>query len=323
MMDQLKKRVLNKLRRQFHTTVLQSGHPKPELEVACTEQDASDLIKQKLLAADPCMIARFGSVEMGCLVNYKDISGNGILNAVKYIKGDITHLDWSVDIIRAMSNNAGFFPASVKHLERFAELMIADMQSVDILGSWLAEESYFKKELSNAKIVKLKDLEPYYHPNPWSECLEGKKVLVIHPFQRTIVEQYAKHALLFNDKRVLPDFELHTIKAVQSIANNCCNTGFDDWFDALNYMKDQISSTDFDIAIIGCGAYGFPLAAHVKKMKKKAVHMGGATQVLFGIIGQRWKTHPYIKTLINEYWVPPSVEEIPKEFKNVEDGCYW
>ena len=27
---------------------------------------------------------------------------------------------------------------------------------------------------------------------------------------------------------------------------------------------------------LGCGAYGFPLAAHVKRMGKKAIHMGGS-----------------------------------------------
>ena len=50
-------------------------------------------------------------------------------------------------------------------------------------------------------------------------------------------------------------------------------------------MKNQIVKTDFDIAIIGAGAYGFSLAAFIKKIGKKAVHLGGPTQVLFGIKG--------------------------------------
>lgn len=48
-------------------------------------------------------------------------------------------------------------------------------------------------------------------------------------------------------------------------------------------MKDEIDKQDYDIALIGCGAYGFPLAAHIKRSGKKAIHLGGALQLLFGI----------------------------------------
>ena len=45
-------------------------------------------------------------------------------------------------------------------------------------------------------------------------------------------------------------------------------------------MEDGIAEIDFEVALIGCGAYGLPLAAHVKRLGKKAVHLGGATQNL-------------------------------------------
>ena len=127
--------------------------------------------------------------------------------------------------------------------------------------------------------------------------------------------------MLFEDGNVLPEFELKTLKAVQSIANNT-STGFVDWFDALNDMKKQIDSIDFDIAIIGCGAYGFPLAAHVKRIGKKAVHLGGPAQVLFGITGKRWEENEVSK-FINEHWVRPSQTEIPQNSNKIENGCYW
>lgn len=34
---------------------------------------------------------------------------------------------------------------------------------------------------------------------------------------------------------------------------------------------------EFDIAIIGCVDYGFPLAAHIKRIGKQATHIGDAT----------------------------------------------
>ena len=50
------------------------------------------------------------------------------------------------------------------------------------------------------------------------EFLRGKKVLVIHPFAETIQHQYEqKRTLLFKNPDVLPEFQLETIKAVQSL----------------------------------------------------------------------------------------------------------
>ena len=89
-------------------------------------------------------------------------------------------------------------------------------------------------------------------------------------------------------------------------------------------MYAEVSRQDFDVAIIGAGAYGMPLANFIKiKLGKTAIHMGGATQLLFGIKGKRWENHDRISKLFNEYWKYPLLSEIPENHKKVEDGCYW
>ena len=89
-------------------------------------------------------------------------------------------------------------------------------------------------------------------------------------------------------------------------------------------MKKQIDQIDFDIALLGCGAYAMPLAAHIKRSGKKALVLGGFTQILFGIKGARWDTtRPDIVELYNEYWVRPDENNRPKGFKKVEEGAYW
>jgi hypothetical protein len=159
---------------------------------------------------------------------------------------------------------------------------------------------------------------------PWSGALAGKVVLVIHPFARSIDSQYrvSRHRL-FADPNVLPEFELKTIRAVQTIAGN--TAGFASWFDALDHMRDQIANERFDVAIVGAGAYGLPLGAFVKSLGKQAIHLGGATQVLFGITGHRWETEyrTSIGAMINEHWVRPLPEETPESASTVENGCYW
>ena len=146
-------------------------------------------------------------------------------------------------------------------------------------------------------------------------------MLAIHPFEESIRAQFRKRELLFADPRVLPPFELKTLKAVQSLGGEA--NRFASWFEALDWMKEQVSATDFDVAIIGAGAYGMPLAAHVKRLGKQAVHMGGGSQILFGIRGKRWDEHDRFQHLFNEHWIRPLPSEAPSNFKQVEAGCYW
>jgi hypothetical protein len=46
----------------------------------------------------------------------------------------------------------------------------------------------------------------------------------------------------------------------------------------LPWHAKDIDCLEFDVALIGAGAYGLPLAACVKRLGKKAIHMGGVTK---------------------------------------------
>lgn len=267
------------------------------------------LIKEELQKDKPSMIARFGSVEIKAIL-YPKLPV--IIKA--FLKKRIFH---------DMEVNAGFFPSDEKNIQRFSDLLMEDMQLLDILGSWRMEERFLQKNFQSAKRIQLSALEPYLQKEPWTQILTGKKILVVHPFSETIENQYRHYRKnLFKDKRILPDFKtFETIKAVQTIAGN--RGIYKDWFEALNFMKHEIDKKDFEVAIIGCGAYGFPLAAHVKRLGKKAIHMGGPTQVLFGIKGKRWIERDDFKTIINDFFVFPNDNDKPKNSTKVEGGCYW
>lgn len=293
----------------------------PKIEIPLVEAtDTQDRIREMLLADAPCMIARFGSVELQAVVDY--LFPPTLKNAMRFVKGGIPSWGYAPSTMRAMNINAGFFPAAKPMLDRFGKLMVDCMPLVDMLGSWRVEESVVMPYMPNVIRVPLYALEPYYFDNPWTPALEGKKVLVVHPFEDTIRKQHEWYELLFEDKRLTPKYELQILKAVQSIAGNK-PAEFDDWFQALDWMKTEIDKRDFDIAIIGCGAYGFPLAAHVKQIGKKAVHLGGAVQNLFGIRSRGMERDPKFVVLMNDYWVRPSEEETPNGFKKVEGGLYW
>lgn len=292
----------------------------------------SRIIYEKLTDDKPCMIARFGSTELNTLVNYIGVKQQE-RNIWKYIKGEALPWWWNKNIINQMQQWSGFFPPTIEKTELFCQLMMEDMKEVDVLGSWQGNEVYFEKELISTKKVWFIFLDPFWAKTPWTKALAGKKVLVIHPFAELIEEQYyTKRTKLFNNSDILPLFELKTIKAVQSLGGE--DNGFSDWFEALDSMKKQIDKSDFDICLLGCGAYGFPLAAYIKSIEKKAFHIGGSLQLMFGITGKRWEDPDYGKgakkicpqlnypSLINENWIRPTQMKT-KYSNNVEDGCYW
>lgn len=236
------------------------------------------------------------------------------------------HGCYSKNQTRIFCNNAGFFPNDKKQIDLFAELMIESANEIDMIGVWnLQMEDYFVNNFMRDDILicQLRALEPWYSEQScWSQHLQGKRVLVVHPFSETIRTQYQKREEIFPGTHILPEFDLVTLKAVQSAAGQKDNR-FSDWFEALDYMVEKAMETSFDIAILGCGAYGFPLAAKLKKAGKQAIHLGGATQLLFGIKGRRWESMPQISRMFNEAWVRPQFCDRPEGANSVENGCYW
>ncbi|EOU1150944.1 hypothetical protein C4D39_15325 [Clostridium perfringens] len=266
-------------------------------------------ISEILSEGKPVMIARCGATEMRCVSEFLKSDFKGVFS--DKIKKEIQEL-------------SGVFPATDKILVNFCKEYIRCTSNADILALWGvgAESKVVHNYCKSTEYIHLRSLEPYYFNDPWSKNLEGKKVLVIHPFSESIKKQYQKRKKLFENENILPEFkELICIKAVQSIANE--ETEFNNWFEALQYMKNEIDNVEFDIAIIGAGAYGLPLAEHIKSLGKISIQMSGATQILFGIKGKRWDEHEFISKLYNDDWVKALGNEKPKNSNKVEGGSYW
>ncbi len=285
----------------------------------------SDIIYNTLNNENPCMIARFGSIEQTVVANYLSIISPKH-NLLDIITGRSPYCWWDKKMRKELKTNAGFFPNKKQFVERYCETMIEDTKMLDVLATWYGKEPIIIGENKSIKLVGLQESEPWWQTRPWTKYLKSKKVLVVHPFSELIERQYKHRQFLFKNEDILPEFELRTVKAVQSINGDCDE--FTNWFDALEWMKKEMDKEDYDVALIGCGAYGFCLAAHAKRMGKKAIHMGGVLQILFGIKGKRWEDKNYhpiydYTTLFNEYWVKPDNSYKPKTANNVEEGCYW
>jgi hypothetical protein len=277
------------------------------------KKQGNDLIRDLLLQSGATMVARHGHVELVAAAGY---DFNNVVPNMENL-----HL------------NAGVFPDTQEIGQRWAELYLESLKQVDCLCEWnfrfgrfVEAENLFGKYSPHAKVINvLGVLTPFFEENPWTLALAGKRVLVIHPFKKSIENQYPSRDRIFDKNKILPEFKsLQVISAVQTIAGNK-DDRFDTWFDAMAWMCNEITRADFDVALIGAGAYGLPLASHVKKLGKKAVHVGGALQLLFGIKGSRWENEAgyRLEEIMNEHWIKPLPEECPSNAKTIEGGCYW
>ena len=272
-------------------------------------------IAEKIKSGSPFMVARFGNTELAVMTSILQMRLFGSTP-----ESNARFHEW----FDRMTEGAGFFPHDLGLGEKFVDLMLDVCKEVDMLAIFhcYMDDYVITEYMKETRVTFLNHIEPWRCKTPWTAALKGKKVLVIHPFEESIKEQYAKRNLLFPNGNVLPEFELKTLKAVQTIAGEK-DERFGTWFEALEYMYREALKIKFDVAIIGCGAYGFPLAAKLKRAGKQVIHMGGATQILFGIKGRRWVDNPRAGINFNDAWVYPKDSETPKNSGVVENHCYW
>ena len=288
-----------------------------------------EIIKKYLAQKNPCMLARFGATELKAFSTWLQVNNkltdSFSFNARKYIRNECMPKWFTLRNIHSMDYLSGFFPATKENLQKWGSLVEKDLTEVDLLFTWQEMEKYVCEYLNGVPRVFYAEMYfPYRFSNPWSAALENKKVLVVSPFAESIEKQYSeRREKIFPGTEVLPQFELKTIKAYNTIGGNNPYKEINNWFEALEIMKNKMDRIDYDIALLGCGAYAFNLAAHAKRNGKKAITLCGSLQVLFGIYGERYEAYLQQLGLINEYWVRPSLSEKPDEYKLVENGAYW
>ena len=172
--------------------------------------------------------------------------------------------------------------------------------------------------------MHLTHLNPLLHPDSsWTQALKDKRILIIHPFKASIEHQLQNKDKVFKDSTLIPEAEYDFIVPPQAYGGSA--TWGNSWSENLETMKTIINQKEFDVAILGCGAYGLPLGAYIKQLGKIAIHIGGDVQLLFGIMGTRWEGKPWLEKVYTEHWIRPLPEDRPTHFDQGERGQtpYW
>lgn len=215
---------------------------------------------------------------------------------------------------------AGYFPTTDEGIDRLADLYIKAIARIDIYAAWTPHDKLLLPR--SARTCRLVDIEPFFSDARWTRALAGQRVTIVSPFKRTIDAQWKLRDKLFTVE-TMPDCDLCVVQAPQTQCE--ADTAGMDWFQNLARLNAMVADTRPDTVIIGAGAYGLPVGLAAVNAGASAVVMGGSTQLLFGIMGNRWSIHPKFQALENQYWTRPGVDERPPGFENFETagGAYW
>jgi hypothetical protein len=290
-----------KLRSVIRTRVGES-YPRPILRSEQGNEIISGLIRERR----PSALGKIGAYELKAVRRYA-------------MGGRLSSREW-----RLLHVNAGVFPPTEVMFRNWASGFISTLGEIDLLAAWNnpGEGKIIGQFAPKAILTRATALEPYYHEEPWSAHLEGRKVLVISPFATTIEQQYANRRSIWpHNPRILPAMQLVSLRCPLSDA--LVKSPFPDWFAALQAMTDEMDATGADVVLIGAGAFSLPLAVAAKRQGRIGIHTGGWTQILFGVKGAAWDRNPLISRFYNQHWVRPSAEERPRAYKRVERGRYW
>lgn len=215
---------------------------------------------------------------------------------------------------------AGYFPTTDDGIDRLAARYAADIAQIDLYAAWTPHDRLLCPR--GALKCRLVDINPFFSVRRWTLALAGKRVTVVSPFKSTIAKQWSKRNRLFTAP-LMPDCDLKVVQAPQTQCEE--DISGQDWFDNLSRLDGNVTATDPEVVIIGAGAYGLPVGAAAVRRGASAVVMGGATQLLFGIMGNRWSSDPRYAAMQNHNWTRPSLDERPSgyQFFETAGGAYW
>ncbi len=185
----------------------------PALVSNCNGQAASDVIRERLLAAEPCMITRFGRTELRTILRRWNRTKSGLVPGIcRYALGKQGPFWWDDEIRGAIRDLSGFFPCTNDALDKFSDLFLRDLRQIDVLGVWCPGEAALAGHFPRAKLIPLTDLEPFHQADPWTVALKGRTVLVVHPFEQSIRKQYQSVMFCLLTQGCCPSLRLRRLK---------------------------------------------------------------------------------------------------------------
>jgi hypothetical protein len=262
------------------------------------------------------------------------LSGNETRFAGDILSGNSV----SPELFRNMLYGAGISFDDTTDIELYIQLYDIAVSHCDMIGVWsgnmrMQAANYYRHlDTEHAKIPQIaaQALEPYYYMGSSSyqfhKIFENKRVLIISSHYETVKSQIDKKAVLFNQPIFSDTTQFFVYKPPQQ--NGGSHNG-QSWVDHADKMRRDLRNIkenkfNFDIALVSCGGFGMIISDYIfSELKSSVMYVGGALQIYFGIMGQRWNSNDRIARHMNSEWTYPMDADKPKHPNLCENNCYW
>lgn len=230
---------------------------------------------------------------------------------------------------------AGIFPADDAFLDRFTDWYGSRLAELDCLGLFGAaqEKGIVDHYRLPARLIGYESLRPdRSRPGRERPCylplFAGRRLLIVSSFAGLLAER--ANAAVFEavwaniGKRWFEPASVAALEFPYAYPGSD-RGGFATCIDLVDDIARRMESIDFDVALIGAGGLGIPIAATAKRLGRVGLSIGGELQVLFGVRGQRWREDPLWKTrYFNDAWIDmPDRYYPPNKDRLADGGAYW
>jgi len=239
------------------------------------------------------------------------------------------------ELIHHGLKNAGIFPGSPDFYLRYNEQYLPHVNNMDSLGVFLQgdrRENVVIRHYDLGNLIHYQDQEPDRSvPDNPANCylplFRGKRILLICTFASLLRTRatresfegvWAKTGKKWFDPRQVEALEFPYGFSPETHARYATS------LDLLAEIEHEIEQRDFDIALIGAGGLALPIASFIKNKGRIALDLGGHLQVLFGVIGRRWRNQPVWRdTYFTDAWIDMPDRYKPGQTDVCDSGAYW
>lgn len=276
--------------------------------------DGNNVIAHYLKNNIPLAAGKIGGTEIKLLQSCFDIGVLGV--------------NIPIELQKEAEEVSGLYPCDKATVRKFSEEFVTRLPEMDLMPLWWRANPAFEKHIFDTFCPKtfqtqLQHLEPYFFEKPWTNQLEGKTVLVFSPFAESIERNFKNLDKIWNNK-IKPNFKLKAFYYPFAIPiNSEAKQKYGTSQKIFGEYTDLLRSEIFDVGIFGTGHTSLFFVTECKRLGKAGIHLGGSTQILFGVKGQRWREIQQFQPFFNEYWTDPLEREKPDLRFLVEGGAYW
>lgn len=234
-------------------------------------------------------------------------------------------------------NQLGIYPADLDFYPRFDTFWVGHLRNLDVVGLFPDRLGPSTRILDHygvpGKRMDYHEQEPDRSvPSREEHCylplFRGRRVLLVCPFAELLRERATPETFeavwARTGKRWFHPDSVDALEIPYGFARETHARHPDTVLDLFSAIEQKITEREFDIALIGAAGLAVPIASTVKSLGRIAIDLGGHIQILFGVLGKRWRHwQDWQESYFNDAWIDMPARYRPVESDVCDSGAYW